>query len=508
MASAGIAFGLPSLPLPPGKDAVPTRKVGGDLPVGHGKGASLPPKAEDQAPVAAFRRVIAHAAKAKDFSTEGHPASPTRSAVALAVPAKPIVEPAKNPKKSDSKKTSIAPAAVALPATGNAWAGFVLPPVPSAAHSQTNAALAATGEPTSSMHSAKAPQIATAENSAEKAPPLLPVIPLKSHVVENSAGPSAEVSALPNGAPVQPPIKAITENQAPPQSVEALNAPTPTGRVTEMTAGISSVLGQPLIPGQQGKASPGTAGTGKPSLESVVTELSAMNKGATSAGAPSDATKSRFTDKAGKVNLGDGSSSDTFSVQPLLSTDLASTSSFVPASPLPTGVSGAPAVATPSAPALPMGASGWQAALASRAGGLQPGQSILVRTDPVELGPIQVEATLRAGQGKQGKGLHIQLTVKHSGTAQMLQQGAPVIAQMITTAGAGVPVSVGVAMAHSEQAAFPSFSFSQGSPGQGNPGRGAPGTSAGSPANSSSAAEQKGVESSPVSHIKGFESWI
>ena len=507
MSSASITFDLPNLSSPSGNDTGSTRKGGMEIPRLPAKEAGVvAPKAEGQAPVASFRRAIAHAAKVKDFSAEGHPASPAREALAPAGSASQVAETAKNPKKSGSKKTPPVPAAVAFPATGNVWAGFVLPLGPSAPHPRTDTASAILENQTASTHTAKTPQAGAVENSTGQASLLLPVIPLKSHGVENSTGPSAEFSAPPSGASILPQTKALfAGNQDPLKNAETFSPPAPTNRVTETMVGASSVPAHPPVHGQKGKAPPGTAGTGKASRDSVFPELSTANQRESGTGALPAATESRLTDKAGKVNLGDGSGSDAISVQPPLSTALPSTNSFVLVPALSTAMSGGAAVATPPAPILPIGAFGWQAVLASRAASLQPGQSLLVRTDPAALGPIQVEATLRTGQGN---GLHIQLTVKHSGTAQMLQQGAPVIAQMITTASAGVPVSVGVTLAHPEPAPFPSFSFSQGNPGQGNSGRGARATAPARPVSSIPAVEQERAEASPASRTKGFESWV
>jgi len=467
------------------------------------------PKAEGPAPVASFRRAIAHAAKVKDFSAEGHPASPAKEALAPAGSASQVAETAKNSKKSDTKKTPPVPAAVAFPATGNVWAGFMLPLVPSAPPPWPDTASAILENHTASTHTAKTPQAGAVENSTGQTSLLLPAIPLKrAHGVENSAVPGADISTPPNSTSILAQARALfAGSRGPLNNAETFSPPAPTNRVTEMMAGVSSVPAHPPLPGQKGKAPPGTADTGKASRNSAFPELSAANQRESGIGALQAATESRLTDKAGKGNLGDGSGSDATSVQPPLSTALPSTNSFVLVSALSTAMSGGPAVALPPTPTplLPIGAFGWQAALASRAAGLQPGQSLLVRTDPEALGPIQVEATLRTGQGN---GLHIQLTVKHSGTAQMLQQGAPVIAQMITTANAGVPVSVGITLAHPEPAPFPSFSFSQGNPGQGNSGRDAPATAPARPVSSTPAVEQERAEASPASRTKGFESWV
>lgn len=485
MISTSIPFDLTDQPSPSGNDTVSAQKSSTRPPVVRGAGASLPP--EDKASVSSFRREMAHTLKSKGFSTDGHPASPTKDAVALAGSASPVAETAKNPKKPDSKKASTTPAAVLLPAMGDVWAGFVLPPVPGAPHSQTDAASATLGNQTASTHQEKTLRTVTVENSSVQAPPHLPVIPLKDMGAEKSAWPSVENSPSSSSASILP----------------------PTDRVETM-AGVASVLGQSLTHGQKGKVLPGAASAGKALQETTFQGAPTVNKGESDTGAAAT-TEGRFTDKAGKIHLGGGSGADTISVQPPLSTASPSTNSFVSLPPLPTAISdtvAVTAVTTPSAPALSIGTSGWQAALASRAGILQPGQSLLVRTDPAELGPIQVEATLRAGQGEQGNGLHIQLTVKHPGTARMLQQGAPVITQMITTAGAGAQVSVGVTMVHSEQTSSPAFSFSQGNSGQGNPGRSAPDTPFGGSASSTSSVELKMAEPSPASQTKGFESWV
>ena len=510
MSSASITLDLPNLPSSSGNDTGSTPQGGMEMPRLPAKEAGVvAPKAEGPAPVPSFRRAIAHAAKVKDFSAEGHPASPAKEALAPAGSANQVAETAKNSKKSDSKKTPPVSAAVAFPATGNAWAGFVLPLVPSAAPPRPDTASAILENQTASTHTAQTPQAGAVENSTGQTSPLLPAIPLKHQGVENSAVPVADISTPPNGASILVQARVpFAASRVPLNNAETFSPPAPTNRVAEMMAGVSSVPAHPPLPGQKGKAPPGTADTGKASRDSAFPELSAANQRESGTGALPAAMESRLTDKAGKGNLGDGAGSDATSVQPPLSTALPSTNSFVLVPALSTAMSGGPAVValppTPT-PLLPIGAFGWQAVLASRAAGLQPGQSLLVRTDPVALGPIQVEATLRAGQGN---GLHIQLTVKHSGTAQMLQQGAPVIAQMITTANAGVPVSVGVTLAHPEPAPFPSFSFSQGNPGQGNSGRGAPATAPGRPVSSTPAVEQERAEASPASRTKGFESWV
>lgn len=509
MISNRIPFDLPSLPSPSGNNTPSPRKDGknglGATPL-HGKGSeSASPKAEGKAHADPFRREMALAAKAKDFSAEDQKASSVKEVMTSVSSPRQIVEPAKNPKKSDSKKTSPVPTA-ALPAPVDVWAGFVLPSVHGVHAAQMDTAPAVRKGQTAATPTVKTQQAEGAEKTTGQLFSLLSAIPSKSQAAEKSAGASAESSAPSVSVSIPSPAKpSLTENLGSLKNVEKLNSPSPTDRMEAMVSA-SSVPHPPLVSGQKNKISQEAARTGDTSREPDFATLSAISPKKLGTGDLRASMESHFTDKAGKTSFGAKLGSEVASVQPLVSTSSSAGSiSMVPLPSAPTALPGSPAVVTPSGPALPIGASGWQAALAARAGRLQPGQSLLVRTDPAELGPIQVEATLRAGQGK---GLHIQLTVKHSGTAQMLQQGAPVIAQMITTAGAGVPVSVGVTMAPSEQASFSSFTFSQGNPGQGEPGRGAPGTPFGSSTNRTAAVEQKMTESSPAIHTKGFESWV
>lgn len=155
----------------------------------------------------------------------------------------------------------------------------------------------------------------------------------------------------------------------------------------------------------------------------------------------------------------------------------------------------------PDGPTLRLDTPGWQSALASQAGRLRPGQRLSVRTDPMSLGPIQVEA-ISMGQGN---GLHIHLTANHPDTALMLQQGAPLIAQQITGGGMGTTAMVTVS-------ALATFSQSFSTSSQGNTRQHKDGgASAHTFSHSAGQVHGVGQESGAPSSINGatgFESWI
>ena len=152
-------------------------------------------------------------------------------------------------------------------------------------------------------------------------------------------------------------------------------------------------------------------------------------------------------------------------------------------------------------PTLRLDTPGWQSALASQAGRLRPGQRLSVRTDPMSLGPIQIEA-INLGQGN---GLHIHLTANHPDTALMLQQGAPLIAQQITGGGMGTTAMVTVsALAIFSQ---PFSTSSQGNTRQQKDGE-APAHTFSHPAGQVHGVGQESGATSSTNGTTGFESWI
>ncbi|OCX72177.1 hypothetical protein A6M23_10305 [Acidithiobacillus thiooxidans] len=160
-----------------------------------------------------------------------------------------------------------------------------------------------------------------------------------------------------------------------------------------------------------------------------------------------------------------------------------------------------PVGSTPDGQVLHLDTSGWQAVLASQAGRLRPGQSLLVRTNPASLGPIQVEA-VHSGQGKH---FHIQLTANHSDTIRMLQQGAPLIAQQISGVGTNTITQITVSDAATFSQAF--FSSSQENSRQPNK-DGTPTQTRRLSTGLVENVQQKVGDSSIVQDVTGFESWI
>lgn len=216
---------------------------------------------------------------------------------------------------------------------------------------------------------------------------------------------------------------------------------------------------------------------------------------------PVKVSKDGFSESKSSTSSVDASSpsgSPLSSIDPINSTSLSATS----VSNSVTSLSAPLNLSTP----LPMTTAGWQSMIVARAGTLPSGQSILMRTEPEALGPIQMEATLHSDKGKS---IHIQLTAHHMNTVKLLQQGIPLITQMLNTNNSGVPVSVSVAPNSAESSFSPSFSSFQGNTDQGQTEKNKSSLTTGQNVNNIiNVLPEKIADKGNNNSIEGFESWV